>query len=472
MKEYLKSVLSSATTLRNRVVACATVEDRYFVPLLSPVLQNLRFADGFVRNTAVLMGGTTIAMVAPIIAFPLLTRLYTPHQFGVFALFVSIVSVLSVPVTGNYDSAIMLPKKDREALNLVGVCLIFSLIVSAALFAGSLSFNPKIVGLLGSSSMSLWLPIIAPTALLLALQQTFSAWSNRRKQFKRLGANRITESILTPALSVVLGLYSWGLTGLIVGLLGGKVVATGMLWRDLWREKKKQGLSLTRRTMLEQGKRFSDFPLYSAPTSFLDVLALQIPVLFLTRFYGPAEVGLFSLTTRVVGAPLALIASCIGQVYYQWIAQAEYENRIIKSYIVKVALYLIVFVAGPVLVIMLFSPTLFSFIFGHEWRVAGDYARILAIPLAVKFVVSPLTTTMPASGRIKLGSAWRLAYFSGTLVVLWVASHFSITAFLCAYAAHEVVALSVCLALVMKASSSVNVSMSDCGKKGNPPGEG
>ncbi|HAR97006.1 MAG TPA: hypothetical protein DCR97_13765 [Deltaproteobacteria bacterium] len=162
MKEYLKSVLSAATTLRNRVVACATVEDGYFVPLLSPVLQNLRFADGFVRNTAVLMGGTTIAMVAPIIAFPLLTRLYTPHQFGVF---VSIVSVLSVPVTGNYDSAIMLPKKDREALNLVGVCLIFSLIVSAALFVGSLSFKPKIVGLLGSSSMSLWLPIMVSAAL-------------------------------------------------------------------------------------------------------------------------------------------------------------------------------------------------------------------------------------------------------------------------------------------------------------------
>ncbi|HAR95694.1 MAG TPA: hypothetical protein DCR97_07000 [Deltaproteobacteria bacterium] len=137
------------------------------------------------------------------------------------------------------------------------------------------------------------------------------------------------------------------------------------------------------------------------------------------------------------------MASCIGQVYYQWIAQASYGNSFIKNYIVKIASYLLVFVAGPVLVIMLFSPTLFSFIFWHEWRVAGDYARILILPLAIKFVVSPLTATMPASGRIKLGSAWKLAYFCGALVVLWVASHFSVTAFLCAYAAYEVLAHSV-----------------------------
>lgn len=461
MKEYLKSVLSGARSLGNRVFAHAISDDRYFVPLLSPALQNLRFADGFVRNVAVLMGGTAIAMVVPIIASPLVTRLYTPDQFGIFALFVSIIAVLSVPVTGNYDSAVMLPKKDGEALNLVGVCVIFSLIVSAVLFIGCLLFRQEIVGLLGSSSMSVWLLVIPPTAFILALQQTFSAWCNRKKQFKRLGANRITESVLTPALSVTFGLYSWGLAGLIVGLVSGKAVATWMLWRDLWREKKKQRLTLDRRTMLEQSRRFSDFPFYSAPTAFLDVLALQVPVLFLTRFYGPGEVGFFSLTTRVIGAPLVLIASCIGQVYYQWIAQAGYENRLIKSYIVKVAIYLILFVAGPVVLIMLFSPRLFWFIFGEEWRVAGDYARILAIPLAAKFVVSPLTATMPASGRIKLGAAWKLAYFSGTVVVLWVAGHYSITAFLYAYAGYELVAHVGCFFLVVKASSSVNVITSD-----------
>ena len=84
-------------------------------------------------------------------------------------------------------------------------------------------------------------------------------------------------------------------------------------WAGLWEEKKERGFC-SAETDLEQGKRYSDFPLYSAPTSFLDTLALQIPVLLLMKFFSPPVVGLFALATKAIGTPLALVGLSVGKV--------------------------------------------------------------------------------------------------------------------------------------------------------------
>ena len=399
-------------TFKSRAYAYATMEDHYFSAVLSPAFKSLSIADGFVRNVFVLMGGATIAMVIPVAVSPLLTRLYTPHDFGLFALFVSIVSVISTAITGNYDSAVMLPKKDEDAVNLIGICLVVSLLACSLLLLVCWLFGGKAGLLLGNQRISPWLLLVPVTVFIMGLQQTLAYWTNRKKQFKRLGTNRIVESVVTPGLSLALGLGSFGVGGLITGLVGGKVAATWMLGRGAWEEKKKGHFSIDRKAMLEQAKRYSDFPLYSAPTSFIDVLALQIPVFFLTKFFDPYVVGWFALTTRVIGAPLALIGSCVGQVYYQWITEAAHRDDDLRYYVIQIAKYLLLLVSIPVLAAVLFSPVLFRYVFGAQWGTAGEYARILIFPLAIKFIVSPLTTIMWASGNIRLGSVWKIVYFS------------------------------------------------------------
>jgi len=292
----------------------------------------------------------------------------------------------------------------------------------------------------------------------MGLQQTLSYWANRKRQFKRLGANRVIESIVHPALTLAVGLRSWGVGGLIAGLLGGKAAATWVLGRGVWAEKKREGLRLRRRTMVEQGRRYSDFPLYSAPASFLDVLALQIPVLLLTKFYNPAVVGLFALAMKVIGAPLSLVGTCVYQVYYQWISEAAHRGGDLKFYVMRVAKYLLLIVSGPVVATVLFSPSLFRIVFGARWEAAGEYARILVFPLAIKFIISPLAAIMPASGNIRLGSAWKMIYFASSAVVLFVGAHFGSKAFLCIYGGHELLLYAFYFSLILKASTGLSLA--------------
>jgi O-antigen/teichoic acid export membrane protein len=401
------------------------------------------------------MTGTTIAMVIPVVASPALTRLYSPRDYGVFAVFVSIISIIAVPITANYDSAVMLPKKDEDAMNLVGVCLAVSLFVGTGLLLLSWLLTGEAARLLGNRHISTWLPLVPVTAFIMGLHQTLSYWANRKRQFGRLGKNRVVESVVTPLLTLALGFRSWGLSGLIAGLMGGKIAAAGLLARSVWSEKRRSGLSLGKKAMFEQAGRYSDFPLYSAPTSVLDIAALQVPVFLLTRSFGPGVVGLFALTTRVIGAPLALVSQCVAQVYFQWVAEGRHGNGT-ASNVFKIAGYLVLLVSGPVIAIVLLAPSLFSLIFGAQWRVAGEYARILVFPLAVKFVVSPLSVIMPATGNIRLGSLWKTIYFLSTCVVLYVASRFQAKTFLYLYSIHDSAFYVYYFSLVVKASASTS----------------
>jgi O-antigen/teichoic acid export membrane protein len=309
--------------------------------------------------------------------------------------------------------------------------------------------------LLNSPLISTWLPFTPLLAFIMGLQQTFSVWANRKKQFKRLGANRITESIVTAVASVALGIYSWGAGGLVAGLFGGRIAAAWMLGSGVWRERTRGKLPLKTHVMVEQAKKYFDFPLLSAPASFLDSLALQIPVLLLTKSFGPSVVGLFALSTKVFGVPLALVGACVGQVYYQWAAEASRRNDNLRSHVVKVAEYLALIVVGPLIAAVLFSPMLFSLVFGEQWRVAGEYARLLVFPLAARFIVSPLAVIMPASGNIRLGSAWKIIYFCSTALVLYIASWFQPMTFFCVYAAHEIVLWAVNFFLILRISADV-----------------
>lgn len=432
-------------------------EDRYISSLISPVVISLRLADGFVRNVFVLMGGTTVAMILPVLATPLLTRLYTPEDYGVFALFLSVATLLSVLVTGNYEPALMLPEKDEEAFNLLAVCLAVCLFVCALLFIGSSFLAPQAALLLGSPHISTWLQVAPVLAFIVGLQQVFSYWVNRKKQFKRLGTNRVVESIVTPAVSIIFGLCSWSVGGLVAGVLGGKIAATLMIGRSVWREKKKWKPLFKPDNMIEQAKRYFDFPMLSAPVSLLDLLALQIPVFLLTRSFGPSAVGLFALSTRVIGTPLALLGSCVGEVYYQWTAETMRRSDCLRPYVVKVAGYLGFIAVGPLAAAVLFSPSFFAVVFGEQWRAAGEYARILAFPLAARFIVSPLAVIMPASGNIKLGSAWKIIYFCSTALTLYIASLFQPKTFLYVYSAHELIFLGIQYFLILKTSDNVRL---------------
>ena len=130
------------------------------------MLTKLKARSEFSRNVFALMTGTTIAQAIPIAISPILTRIYTPEDFGVFALYMAIASILSVIATGRYELAIMLPKKDEDAINIAALSIIISFFVSFVSLLIVFVFNAQITNLLGNPEISNWLYFIPLTVLL------------------------------------------------------------------------------------------------------------------------------------------------------------------------------------------------------------------------------------------------------------------------------------------------------------------
>ena len=84
----------------------------------------------FKKNIVKLTTGLSIAQLIPIFITPILTQFFSPEQFGVYGLFVSIYTILGVISSGKYDMAIMLPKNKKDSINILVICLVFSLVFS------------------------------------------------------------------------------------------------------------------------------------------------------------------------------------------------------------------------------------------------------------------------------------------------------------------------------------------------------
>ena len=102
----------------------------------------------FYKNIFTLLKGTVLAQLIPLIISPFITRLYSPKELGVLALFSSISIVLGSVVNGRYEQALVLVKTDKEAKHLTILSLLISLIVSVILFLIFILFKSYLIDFL------------------------------------------------------------------------------------------------------------------------------------------------------------------------------------------------------------------------------------------------------------------------------------------------------------------------------------
>lgn len=343
-----------------------------------------------VRSLAVLISGTSLSQLILIAVSPVLTRLYTPEDFAVMALFGAFIQIVGFVANGRYDAAIYLPKDEGEAYKIA----VLGVVIALAISTGTL----LLVVLLGESAARFWnipqlenwlwfLPIAIFFAGVFSIAQ---AASIRLAAYKAIAAANIVKALVQAGLQVLLGLVMSGPGGLVIGrtftsgaanlpLIRTSLAQIGghRPWR--WLE------------LLALAREYKRFPLYSAPAGLVNVgnanlLNFALPVLL-----GSTTLGLYTLAMRVLGAPLQQIAGPIGQVFMR---EASHELRMKgnakRSFLKGMAALSSVSVLLFGSLYFVIEP-IFGFVFGREWTVAGRYAAILMPLFAARFVVSPLS---------------------------------------------------------------------------------
>lgn len=345
----------------------------------------------FVENVMILMTGTTIAQVISIAISPILTRIYTPNEFGAFALFMSIVSIISVMQTGKYELAVMLPEKDEGAVNVIALCILVSSIVSSVTLLAIWIFNKPITKSLDNSEISILLYLIPLIVLMTGIYSAIYYWSNRKKQYKRLAISKIFQSISNAGMNIGMGVAGFGVSGLILSVVGSQTVATGVLGWQSWKKDKDKIKLVTKEKITLEAKKYSDFPRYSITSDFINVTSNQLPIFMLSIFFNDTIIGLYSLTQRVLATPIGFIAASILDVFKQKASNDYIINGNCKDIYVKTFKSLAFFSIIPFILFFITAPDIFALVFGIKWRTAGEYAQILSVMYAFKFISSPLS---------------------------------------------------------------------------------
>ena len=366
------------------------------------------FQGEFNRNVVTLITGTGLAQLIPLAVTPILSRLYPPEQFGVLALFVSIVASLSALATGRYEFAIMLPRKDVDANNIAALSITINLVVSVALFAIAFILNKPISKALGHESMASWLYVVPLAVLLNGIYSNLKYWSNRHKLYFLMAHRQVLQSGGTAAAQLGLGLLRTGAGGLVIGSVAGQALAAGMMTSlvrhhcpHFWR-------GIDKRKMLALAKRYRSCPQYLVPAHTLGAVSVQLPTIFINAAFGLAASGFFMLAERAVGMPLALVSASIGDVFRQEISESFLAGERCRVIFISTLKKLVAVATPPFLLLLFFAPALFALVFGEKWRVAGEYARLMCPMFYLRFISNPLSLVAIIAQKNRFEFLWQL----------------------------------------------------------------
>lgn len=392
----------------------------------------------FIRNSATLIFGTVAAQFIPILLQPFLRRIYSPEEFGFFAVYSSILGVLVTAASLKYESTVMLPKKDEDAANIVASSVILSL-VSALIFGIILMiFGKEILGLFDLDEDKLWLFNFLPLSIFLfSSYQAMNFYLIRKKAFKVSSLNKVIRRGSEGVTQLGLG-FGFKSIGLILGNIIGDLLNFSMGMLQL----KRKGFQfswLRKVKMLALMKRYKDFPLYNSLPAVLNTLSLSLPVLIISNIYGEQVTGYFDLSRMVLALPLALVSVSVSQVLFQNIAERIREKKSIRPLIMKMSFYLGLVASLMVLLGYALSVPVFKLVFGENWELSGVMTQILIASYAMKFVVSPLSITFNALEKIAWSSAWQLIYFIAILC-LFLVKNVDVETFLTYYLVIDVTA--------------------------------
>ena len=357
---------------------------------------------GLLQATLTLLAGGALAQALPLLLGPLLTRLYTPAQFGHFTLYAAVAANLAVVACARYEYALPLATDETEARDLLALCV--RVLLAVTLLSALLAAGLMASGALAEAGLWAWLPLAVAAA---GAAQLLTLWATRGQRSVALAAARVTQYGGAALAQAGAGLVHAGTLGLVLGPVVANAAALSLLarpaplggWSALWH--------VPRRSWLAVARRHRDFPLLNTPHAFAGALQDTLTVGLLVAVTGEVAAGFWGLALRYLKAPATLVGGAVSQALYPRLVQAQ--GVAARAAVRQVMLILALLALPLVLVLLVYGPALFAWAFGESWRGAGELARALAPYIGMHFIASPLaivTLAWRAQGwalRVALG---------------------------------------------------------------------
>ena len=381
-------------------------------------------SSGFARNVLKLMTGTVISQAVGILAIPIISRLYSPEDYGIFMKYLGIVMIASVFITFRYDYMIVLQKKKKNAVNLLVLALLITLCVSFLSLIIVLLIPDTLENLLKTEGLGRWLIYLPLSFLLFGIFQTFENYHLRKKDFNKLRSGTISQSLTKSIVNIGLGFISSIKGGLIYGYIAGQIMVI-----TVFSIRRLKILLINIRKYFdwnhckEMARKYRKTALPLIPSNVLGSLTNYLPFFLLAAFFSNDIAGIYGMSFNIVNLPMLAIGKALSDVSFKHTVDIINSENSLAEYIERIFARLLVIAILPVLFLAIFAQPLFVFILGEEWRMTGLYVQILLPFFFFRFISIPITLFVQ-TGKTHLLLYWQIMTLISTVTALMAGKFF------------------------------------------------
>ncbi|WP_026879211.1 oligosaccharide flippase family protein [Ignatzschineria larvae DSM 13226] len=337
------------------------------------------------RGISILVGGTFSAQLLMIIAMPILTRLYTPEDFGLLAIYASLLGILVVIAGLSYDSAIPIPESDKEAAHLTILSLFSVAAWTAITFLLVILFRKNIAIYFGNLNLEIYLWLLPFGVFLGASYYVYHFWAIRSRNFTNIATTQVQQKLVTLIIQLI-G-FKFGTFSLIFGQTLGQGSGIIKLAKPTFTDPNFKDWKFT--DLKKIAIKYKKYPIFVTTEGLANTASGQLPPLLLAIFFSPVIAGFYALSHRVLVLPITLISNAVKNVFLSNAATSYREGTLDQSFskVIDILSAIMIPMMG---IIFIGGPQLFSFVFGDQWIIAGEYSRWMTFWLGMVFIASPL----------------------------------------------------------------------------------
>ncbi|MDF1576537.1 MAG: oligosaccharide flippase family protein [Bacteroidales bacterium] len=384
------------------------------------------------KDLSFLMGGTLIAQLIPILLQPVLKRLFTVEEFGIFDIYFRSVGLLAIVFSLKYEKAIILSKTNRDAASIyAGILLLgtVSFLITELVLIALSSLGIEFKGIPESHS---WIVYLIPlSALFFTINLSSQLMFIRQKRFMASSSLKIFRRGSEGLIQTGAG-FAGKFAGLPLGESAGSFTAALTGFLRLRKDLRKNLPVNLLRSIKENAEKYAEFPKYAFASSLLNTFVLSALTFQIFAKFSLQEVGYAELTQRMLAVPSALIGVSLGQIILQRISAAFNNSASVIKLFVGFLLFGILIAIPFFVTIYFWGPEIFGFVFGKEWTLSGVYAKYLVSSSAFLIFISPMGQILIGLHKIKTNSIWELGKFL-IIVSLFLINFETITSYLKVY---------------------------------------
>ncbi|NFY52346.1 oligosaccharide flippase family protein [Staphylococcus aureus] len=372
----------------------------------------------FIGDSFLMILSSGIAQVILIITTPIITRLYSPTEFGEFTIFSNIAMILIPIINARYDLLIVNTKNDRSANILSQISFLISLLILLILipiFAISAWLYPNFI---------LDFIFIIIMLFLVSLTNIFTNYLNKERKYKVLSLINVFRAGSTALLQIIFGLLALGSLGLIIGFSLSYIAGITLGYKtfkkhfNIVRDKEE-----TKALFLENKNQL----VYSTPSILLNSLSFSVVVFFIGILYTNTEVGIYGMAIRVLGIPVTIISLGLSKIFMQqandyYIEYGNFRNLLLKFSSILVIVSIILYVP-----LYLFSEELVNILLGHSWVDAITVIKIVIPLFVIRLIVSTVSLSVIVLQKQQLELILQALFLIGTTATFVISKMLNLT---------------------------------------------